>query len=109
MVMIIISIIIGCIIGAYFPIIIPQNLTIYVSAMFVVGLDAIFTNFEKDKNKVKKTIIFSILNLLLAWLIIFVSEMLNQSLYIAVCIPFVIRIFNNLSKNIEKLLRKLLK
>lgn len=107
--MIIVSIIIGCIIGLNFPIIFPQNSTEYLGVIFVISLDLFSKYILYDINKENKNkfiLLEFITNIIISFLLICIGSIISQSLYIVVCAVFAMKIFNNFSKIIEILLQK---
>lgn len=100
--MILISIIIGCIIGALIGInipTIPYTYTKYLAIAIIAALDSVFggiTSTLKGKFDMKIFISGFFVNSILAMALTYLGERLNVDIYLAAVIVFVGRMFNNL-------------
>ena len=102
--MIIISIIIGCLIGAIIGMnipTIPYTYSGYLAIAIVAALDSVFGGIASILNKNFDQKIFLsgfFVNAILAMLLTFLGEKLNVDIYLAAVVVFVGRMFLNLAK-----------
>lgn len=96
----IIGLILGLIIGAFFPISVPTEYAKYMSVALLACLDSVFGGLrsgmeEKFDNTVFITGFFT--NALLAAGLVFIGERLGIDLYYVALLTFGLRIFQNLA------------
>ena len=102
--MIIISIIVGCVIGAIIGInlpTIPYTFSGYLAIAIVAAIDSVFGGITSilEKNFNMKIFLSGFfVNAILAMLLTFLGEKLNVDIYLAAVVVFVGRMFLNLAK-----------
>jgi len=95
-----IGLIIGLIAGMIFPLSLPAISTRFLSIVALSAIDSIFLGFSAKLNKDFDTLLFTnqfILNSILAIGLVYLGDITNTNLLIAVAIIFTARIFYNLS------------
>lgn len=96
----IIGLIVGIIIGMLFPISIPLISAKYLAICTLAAIDSIFIGFKARLNNHFNAILFTvefILNTVIAIGLVFLGDIMNTDLFIAIAIVFNARIFYNLS------------
>jgi len=94
------GLIIGLVIGTLFPYSIPLIGVKYLAVTALSSLDSIFAGFKARLNNHFNTILFVIefiLNTIIAIFIVFLGDIMNTDLFMAVTIVFSARIFYNVS------------
>ncbi len=99
MYLIIVSLTLGLIIGAFLQIDIPPELARYTAVAIVGLLDSLFGAIRASvENKYNTTTFLTGLafNMLVAIVITFIGDQLNLDLYLAILVALTIRIFSNI-------------
>lgn len=94
------GIIIGLTIGLLFPLSIPVAITNFMSIIALCSIDSIFIGFRAKLSNKFDTLLFTnefILNSILATVLVYLGNIMNTNMFIAVAIIFTARIFYNLS------------
>lgn len=96
----VVGLIVGLLIGGFFPITIPVFLAKYLSVAVLAALDTAFGGIRSAlEDKFNNTVFISgfFTNTLLAVLLVFIGERLSIDLYMVALIAFGLRVFNNLA------------
>lgn len=96
----ILGILIGLLIGYFFPLAIPVEFARYTAVGIMGILDALFGAFKANLQKEFNMMVFIsglLFNMTLAILITWLGDRLSLDLYLAVLIFFTFRIFNNIA------------
>lgn len=95
-----VGLIIGLIVGAVFPISLQAISAKYLSIAALSSIDSVFIGFRAKLNNHFNTTLFTIefvLNTIIAIGLVYLGDIMNTDLFIAVAIIFSARVFYNLS------------
>ena len=96
----ILGILIGLVIGYFFPVAIPVEFARYTAVGIMGILDALFGAFKSNLQKEFNIMVFVsglLFNMFLAVIITWLGDRLSLDLYLAVLVFFTFRIFNNIA------------
>ena len=94
------GLIIGLIIGIFFPFSVPVISAKYLAITALSAIDFIFVGFKARLNNHFNTTLFVIeflLNTFVAIVLVYLGDIMNTDLFLAVTIVFIVRIFYNVS------------
>ena len=95
-----VGLIAGLIIGALFPFIVPAVEAKYLAITALSSIDSVFVGFKARMNRHFNSTLFAIefvLNTIIAIGLVYLGDIMNTDLFVAIAIIFSARIFYNLS------------